>query len=131
VIEQAVVAAEGGKRVDLPPQIEQSDARVAAPCFVVAKNGAWFRTPEGERVALGERKNLARILEALAQSRGRAFAVVDLIAVGWPGEKVQAKSGANRVYVALATLRRLGLRDIISKQRDGYLIAADAPVEIR
>ena len=51
-----------------------------------------------------------------------------LIACGWPGERIVAKSGASRVYVALSTLRKLGLRDLLLSRDDGYLLDAQVGV---
>ncbi|MEM6991151.1 MAG: hypothetical protein AAF721_11655 [Myxococcota bacterium] len=39
-----------------------------------------------------------------------------------------ARAGANRVYVALTTLRKLGLRDYLLSQDDGYLLDPAMPI---
>jgi hypothetical protein len=41
---------------------------------------------------------------------------------GWPGERIGADAAANRVRVALTTLRKLGLRDVIKTGQGGYLL---------
>ena len=51
-----------------------------------------------------------------------------LFRAGWPGERIHKSSAANRVRVALATLRGLGLRDVLEHNGDGYLL--DPRVEI-
>ena len=48
----------------------------------------------------------------------------ELLRAGWPGERVVARAGANRVYNALATLRSIGLRDVIERVDSGYRIRA-------
>lgn len=72
--------------------------------FTVADDGAWFQSPDGPRVPLGDRQ--ARLVRALV--RGPAD-VGALFAAGWPGTHIAAASQANRVRVALTALRRLGL----------------------
>jgi hypothetical protein len=54
--------------------------------------------------------------------------VEDLLAAGWPGERVRYDAGANRVYVALAELRKLGLRDWLMNDGAGYRLATSRPV---
>jgi DNA-binding winged helix-turn-helix (wHTH) protein len=60
---------------------------------------------------------------------GTALSVDELLERGWPGEQV-AQSGANRVYVALTTLRKLGLRDFLNRDQAGYLLDPGAQIEI-
>ena len=47
------------------------------------------------------------------------FTLQELLQRGWPGEQVTVEAGANRVYVALAQLRRLGMRDVIERCEHG------------
>jgi hypothetical protein len=49
----------------------------------------------------------------------------DLFRAGWPGERASQRAAANRVRVALATLRKLGLRDHLITTGDGYLLDPD------
>jgi len=51
-----------------------------------------------------------------------------LVEVGWPGERLLPKAGAARVYVALSTLRKLGLRDAIERSMKGFRLAESASV---
>jgi hypothetical protein len=44
----------------------------------------------------------------------------DLLAAGWPGERMRADAGAHRVRVAISTLRKMGLRDVLRTEEDGY-----------
>lgn len=135
-IELAVIESNGADVIKMSTALPRHVCRDDAPAsgYRLAEDGGWFQRSGEDRVDIRERKNLAYILRALAEHRasspGRALTVSELLAEGWPGERVEAKSGANRVYVALTALRRLGLRDLITRIRDGYLIAADAPVEI-
>ena len=52
----------------------------------------------------------------------------DLLEAGWPGERVLPEAAANRVYVAVATMRKLGLRDVLLSRDDGYLLTTDIDV---
>ncbi|NUP10115.1 MAG: AAA family ATPase [Polyangiaceae bacterium] len=80
----------------------------------------------GARIDLSRRAPLCRILVSLVRRRidepGEPAAIEEIIAAGWPGERVRGEAGANRAYVALATLRKLGLRDVIEHGQGGYLI---------
>jgi transcriptional regulator of acetoin/glycerol metabolism len=107
-----------------PPPAEPAPG--ARDGFVVARNGAWFDAPEVSRVSLESRKQLASILAALAEAHrvepGRALSVTDLVAAGWPGERVLPRAGASRVYVSITSLRKMGLRDAIERSADGYCL---------
>jgi predicted ATPase len=107
-------------------------ALAAGDGVLVSRDGAWFEVA-GERVSLGKFRSLALLLACLAIARdrmpGRAISVDDLLAAGWPNERVKASAGANRVHVALAKLRRLGLRDALRREADGYLLHESAVVD--
>jgi predicted ATPase len=94
--------------------------------LVIGPSARWFRTPGGVKVDLARRRPLRLILAALGTARrerpGRALTVDALLAGGWPGEIVLPEAGASRVYVAVCTLRRMGLRDFLQRTDDGYLI---------
>ena len=59
----------------------------------------------------------------------QALDVAALLRRAWPGERVLPRAGANRVYVALATLRKLGLRHTIRRDADGYSFHPATAVE--
>ncbi len=46
-----------------------------------------------------------------------------LVAAGWPGERLSPESAKNRLHVALAKLRKLGLRDVLLRYVDGYALS--------
>lgn len=108
------------------PEVATATHGPRAEPFVVAADGLSFTTPDGATTDLSSRRVLARVLAALLESHhaapGRAVAVSDLLRTAWPGERFQAKAGANRVYVALTTLRRMGLRELIARVDGGYAI---------
>lgn len=97
----------------------------ATPGVVVriASDGRAFDRGGGHRVELGTRRSLVALVRALVEAStqvNRTLDVADLVAVGWPGERVLPRAGASRVYVAIATLRKMGLDDVIERTADGY-----------
>ena len=54
----------------------------------------------------------------------RPLSLAELQEVGWPGEKTSFHSGRQRVYVAISTLRKLGLETILVSSEQGYAIEA-------
>jgi tetratricopeptide (TPR) repeat protein len=104
----------------------------AEGALVVGDTGTWFRTPAGERVGLETRRSMALLLDRLATARlaapGTAVPSAELQAAGWPGERMLAAAGAHRVRVAIATLRKLGLRDLLVTTPAGYLLSPDVPL---
>ncbi len=103
-----------------------------AATWRVAADGAWFCAPEGPPVDLSRHKANARVLARLVHDRmeepGRAADVATLFAAGWPGERVNDKSAANRVHVALSSLRKLGLAPLLDRDRAGWRLREDVPV---
>ena len=108
------------------------DPALASALVVRAEGKAFLLPSASEEIDLRRRAPLARILHALAQRRvespGEALRVEDILATGWPGERVRYDAGANRVYVALAELRKLGLRDWIMSDASGYRLATSRRV---
>lgn len=86
----------------------------------------WFQSSASAAVSLEGRPALCRVYAALQRRRverpGEPVSVGEILAEGWPGERVLARAGANRVYVALTTLRKLGLRHAILRTKRGYLL---------
>jgi hypothetical protein len=94
--------------------------------IVVGGGGEWLETPNGMRHNLRARRPLRRLLFALADTRrrraGAALTVDELLQAGWPGETPLPEAGQNRVYVAISTLRKLGLGDLLQRWDGGYRI---------
>ena len=108
-----------------PPPPPPDDALLVGPA------GLWFRVPHGEKVLLDRRRQLAKMLDRLAEERasrpGSALGWEALLGAGWPGERVLPEAAAHRVRVAVSTLRKLGLRDMLRTTEDGYLLVPDIP----
>ena len=121
------------KARDLAAKLEKkplaADARVALRLLstaiarpktnvVIGEDARWFRVGEGERVDLSKRRAPRLILKALAE--GRVLTLDEIIAAGWPGERIQPDAAAARAYTAIKTLRELGLGDHLERRDDGY-----------
>jgi predicted ATPase len=115
ILERALSALAAGSG-DAPP----ADALILGPA---ARS---FRPPQGEWLDIRRRQTLRRILLRLVEERrvapGIGVSVQALIEAAWPGERIKAEAASNRLYVALATLRKLGLKEQILSQDDGYLL---------
>lgn len=94
---------------------------------------SWFRAPGGARTDLSRRKPLRLILDRLAAERERGasggLGWDALLESGWPGEKMRADAGAHRVRVAISTLRKMGLADVLRTDESGYALAPDVAIE--
>ncbi len=104
-----------------------------APPLLIARDGSFFRAPGSDvSVPLTRRKAIRGVLRALARQReerpGEFTAVATLVEAGWPGERILASAGAERVYAAVATLRRLGLSGVIQQKAGGYLLSPEFPI---
>ena len=75
---------------------------------------------------------MAMLLERLARWRleapGEALSIDELIEAGWPDEKIRADAALNRAYVAIASLRKKGLRDVLLTTGGGYALSAAVAV---
>ena len=107
--------------------------RAPAEPLIVRAGARGFRPPGArEDVDLRRRTPLQRIVLVLARRRldapGEALALEELLAAGWPGERVRYSAGTNRVHVALSTLRNLGLRAFLVSGPDGYALTSALPL---
>jgi len=89
--------------------------------LLITPDGTAFRPPHGDWVDLSARQAPARLLACLADSPTVTTADV-LVAAGWPGEKIQPKAALNRLRVAINTLRKLGLKDVLQSVDAGYAL---------
>jgi len=105
---------------------------VPGGCVSVCARGTWFRTPDGPVVSISRWLALQNLLVRISEHReiapDRPLSVEQLIVAGWPGERILPKAGATRVYTALSTLRRLGLRRILLRRNGGYLLDPSVPI---
>ena len=98
----------------------------------VHREGSWFKPPGGEWTDFRRRKALRRLLVALATQRlgaaGVGVTLAELMEAGWPGEVMSEEVGANRVYVAITTLRKFGLRETLRSDDSGWFLDPALPV---
>ncbi|MBL8740588.1 MAG: hypothetical protein JNK04_05835 [Myxococcales bacterium] len=99
---------------------------------LVGRRGRWLLVA-GRRIDLSRHRALRRIAVALADAfdRGDSLSTQDLFSLGWPGESADVSAAANRVYVAVALLRKLGLRGLIVRQRGGYVLSGVTVEKVR
>ncbi|MEM9187893.1 MAG: hypothetical protein AAGF12_01855 [Myxococcota bacterium] len=91
----------------------------------VSPDRATFCPPgSDERVPLDRRPSLQRVFAFLVEEKLRdpsaSHPWESLLTAGWPGEKILSTAGAHRVRVAVSTLRKLGLRDVLVTTETGY-----------
>ncbi len=100
----------------------------------VGEDGAWFCVGSGAVIGLEQRALMARLLLALARARverpGSTVPAETLVEAGWAGERMLEDSKKNRLKVALARLRDLGLRGVILSAPGGYLVSPDVEVTL-
>lgn len=90
--------------------------------IVVAEDGSWIARSGAERVMCDRRPATQRILAALARAPGRAFTAAELVAEGWPGERILLAAAKNRLRVAVAWLRKAALEGALVSVGDGYAL---------
>ncbi len=101
------------------------------PKLVVRDGGSTLdvRHGDGSRAVLdlSRRAPLRAIAHFLIERRktdpGQGCTLDELVAAAWPDERMSPASAANRVYVAIATLRKGGLKDLLQSGDGGYAIA--------
>jgi len=108
--------------IDLTPA---NAAQEPSDTVEVSRSGRMLRTRHGA-IDIGTRGAPRRVLKLLADRRneapGVAVTLEEVFAAGWPGQRVHPEACASRVYVALSMLRRLGLRGVLIRRDDGYLL---------
>lgn len=109
-------------------------AQPEAEALVVFAGGRGFQAPGSSPVALPERSPLRRILAHFAERRieapGEIVTLEDIVRAGWPTEKIGSDAALNRAYVALANLRKLGLRGLLLNGGGGYALSQALVVRI-
>lgn len=113
--------------------LEPHVAAAVGPVLRLGPDALWFAVDRGERVDLARRGAVRRMLAALVEARlARPGVTLDRDALsnaGWPDERILVEAAATRVRVGVATLRKLGLRDLIVTRDDGYLLEPTVSVE--
>lgn len=108
--------------------LEERAPEEEAGRVTLASDGAHIELPSGTRHNLGRaHKQIVRLLlQVHKKTPERRLDVWELLEAGWPGEDPIPEAGANRVYVAIARLRQLGLREAIEQSDGGYRLKPSA-----
>ena len=90
----------------------------------IERDGSRFRLGAKPSVDLRRRHAARRVLWALTEEAltndSKPLSTRELLEIGWPGERVEAASGAHRVHVTIAKLRKLGLGERLTRGENGY-----------
>ncbi|MBS2017501.1 MAG: helix-turn-helix domain-containing protein [Deltaproteobacteria bacterium] len=127
---EATAPANAHARVTLELVLRARRApRAVARALVVSRQGAFFQLGGAPAVMLTQRSPLGRIVALLAEARlaspGKLVTDEQLVARAWPGERMVPRARRNRLHVAIATLRKLGLRPVLERRDEGYLLSRD------
>lgn len=99
----------------------------SAVTLTAARDGSWFQLGDRDRVTIRRRRTLIRIFLRLIEERierpNESLPLQTIIETGWPGEKLIPHSATTRAYVAISTLRRLGLEEALVSRSGGYLLS--------
>lgn len=105
---------------------------VPQPRVVIAAGAEWFQVGGGPPVVIETRIPLRRLLLALGEMRlrtpGAVLPVTSAFEAGWPGERATPTAAAMRVYTAVHSLRRLGLRGLLVRRQRGYVLDVDVQI---
>ena len=109
-------------------------ATAAGDALVIHSTGRWFQMPGQDAVDLTRKRTLRPMLLLLARQRmdqpGDALDVDQIFNGVWPGERALERARKNRVYVSIATLRKMGLDEVLQTRGDGYLLRPDLDVRL-
>ena len=110
-------------------------ARTDLAALVVGPGGGSFTLPGArDAVRIPERSPMRRILVHLARKRidapGEGSRIEEIIEVAWPGERIVVAAALNRAYVAIANLRKLGLKGVLVNAGGGYALSQGVVVRI-
>jgi hypothetical protein len=101
-----------------------ADASSTPRTLQVGAEARRFRAPGGAWARLPARSPLRRILLALLELHERSpkatLSLDELVARGWPDERILPDAAKSRGYMALTRLRKLGLDDVLERLEDGY-----------
>jgi tetratricopeptide (TPR) repeat protein len=104
----------------------------SAPTLRVAPDGSWFGVGDEPKVTLDAHAAARRLLTALvdAHAAGEGRSRDALVTAAWPGERLTAESGRNRLKVLVSQLRKAGLAALVETTADGYALGAACRVVV-
>ncbi|MEM9069933.1 MAG: ATP-binding protein [Myxococcota bacterium] len=99
----------------------------------VGPNSCWYRAPQAEVVDLRRRQTVSRLLDVLVRARldqpEVPLSPEALFAEAWVGERASEAALRNRVRVAIAELRRRGLKPWLLSRKGGYYLSPELVVK--
>jgi tetratricopeptide (TPR) repeat protein len=111
---------------------EQPLAAGLGQTLTVSPEARSFRLGTGPTVDMRRRRSTRMLLGVLVRRRleapGTAVSCEELVELLWPDDRADRATVTSRLYVAILSLRRLGLGERIVGCPDGYLIDSRAPV---
>lgn len=131
--------AHSGDRAWAIEQLRKSIAKLAPEhptrrVLSVDRHFLWFQAPDTQRGDLRSRLPLQHLLGELVRARldhpGLPVTRETLWEAAWPGERAVPRVASNRLHVAVYTLRKLGLRDILIGVTDGYYLNPDFAISL-
>lgn len=103
----------------VPTELEQLPAQL-----VIAADAAWFARSGWPRVDMRRRRLLRRLLQILVHQRlsdpAKPVTTRQMLEAAWPGEMIADQYLTNRLYVAISTMRDLGMGDRLETVEGGY-----------
>jgi hypothetical protein len=119
---------------DEPASLQELDSRAPGESAVLSMDAevTWLAGPDGQKQRVGSAsRGIIRALAAQHRDRtGEPLTMWDLLEAGWPGQRPMPAAGANRVYVELNRLRKLGLRECIERFDAGYRLSPRLVVRV-
>lgn len=114
-----------GLEVTLAAAVTRKLGTVTRPPLHARADASALRYGEID-IDLSKRRSLrlivARLLTARREEPGAALTIDTLSECGWPGERVIPSAARARIYVAISTLRKLGLSDVLVRSDEGYFL---------
>lgn len=96
---------------------------------IVSETFDHVRWPAGKAHDLSRRpvlqRLLGRLLEGLQQEPGEVLHALTVAEAIWPDEMMTPEVLTNRLYNAVSQLRKLGFKELLSSNREGYWLSAE------
>ncbi len=125
---------EGGLRAAFTRAVAAVTGAGAGHTVRLERGAQCVTIDDGSVLDLSRRGALWRLADRIATQHllapGVALTLEDLQQAGWPDERVLEQAARARVYVAISTLRKLGMDSVLVRRSDGYLLDAETRVTV-